>query len=246
MSKVTVITGGTSGIGRGIVEKILANSAEDDLIFATYAHNAYKANEFWDSLKPEDQEKLIILKADMSSYDDMMNFVGEVKEKAGHIDWLISNAGISTYDKFQDYTFEEWNNIVNTNLSVPVFMIKEFMPVMTEGGRVLFMGSYAGQQAYSSSLVYGVTKAAIHFLTKSLVKEFEPKGITVNAIAPGFIETEMTEGLSEELRAKMQERIPLGHMGTAENVADAAAFLASDQASYITGQVLSVDGGMYM
>ena len=150
MSKVTVITGGTSGIGRGIVEKILANSAEDDLIFATYAHNAYKANEFWDSLKPE--EKLIILKADMSSYDDMMNFVGEVKEKAGHVDWLISNAGISTYDKFQDYTFEEWNKIVNTNLSVPVFMVKEFMPVMTEGGRVLFMGSYAGQQLPSTSL----------------------------------------------------------------------------------------------
>ena len=82
MSRVTVITGGTSGIGRGIVEKILANSEQDDLIFATYAHNAYKANDFWDSLKPEDQEKLIIMKADMSSYDDMMNFVKEVKEKA--------------------------------------------------------------------------------------------------------------------------------------------------------------------
>lgn len=122
-------------------------------------------------------EKLVILKADMSSYEEMMTFVETVKKQAGHVDWLISNAGISTYDKFADYTFEEWNRIVNTNLSIPVFMIKEFMPVMTEGGSVLFMGSYAGQQAYSSSVVYGVTKAAVHFLTKSLVKEFEPRGI---------------------------------------------------------------------
>jgi 3-oxoacyl-[acyl-carrier protein] reductase len=222
MSRVTVITGGTSGIGRGIVEKILANSEQDDLIFATYAHNAYKANDFWDSLKPEDQEKLIIMKADMSSYDDMMNFVKEVKEKAGHVDWLISNAGISTYDKFQDYTFEEWNNIVNTNLSIPVFMIKEFMPVMTEGGRVLFMGSYAGQQAYSSSLVYGVTKAAIHFLTKSLVKEFEPKGITVNAIAPGFIQTPWHENRTPESYERINRKIALHRFGEIKDVADMA------------------------
>ena len=246
MSRVTVITGGTSGIGRGIVEKILANSEQDDLIFATYAHNAYKANEFWDSLKPEDQEKLIIMKADMSSYNDMMNFVKEVKEKAGHVDWLISNAGISTYDKFQDYTFEEWNKIVNTNLSVPVFMIKEFMPAMTEGGSVLFMGSYAGQQAYSSSLVYGVTKAAIHFLTKSLVKEFEPKGITVNAIAPGFIQTDMTAVLSDKVKAAVQEQIPMKKMGLVDDVAAAVSFLAGEESGYITGQVLCIDGGLSM
>lgn len=92
MGKVTVITGGTSGIGRGIVEKILANSEKDDLILATYGHNAHKANEFWDSLKPEDQEKLIILKADMSSYDEMMSFVAEVKKTAGHVDWLYASS----------------------------------------------------------------------------------------------------------------------------------------------------------
>ena len=257
MSKVTVITGGTSGIGRGIVEKILANSAEDDLIFATYAHNAYKANEFWDSLKPEDQEKLIILKADMSSYDDMMNFVGEVKEKAGHeemmtfvetvkkqaghVDWLISNAGISTYDKFQDYTFEEWNKIVNTNLSVPVFMIKEFMPVMTEGGRVLFMGSYAGQQAYSSSLVYGVTKAAIHFLTKSLVKEFEPKGITVNAIAPGFIQTPWHENRTPESYERINRKIALHRFGEIKDVADMAYSILTN--NYMNGSIVDIHGG---
>ena len=224
MSKVTVITGGTSGIGRGIVEKILANSAEDDLIFATYAHNAYKANEFWDNLKPEDQD-----------------LVGEVKEKAGHVDWLISNAGISTYDKFQDYTFEEWNNIVNTNLSVPVFMTKEFMPVMTEGGRVLFMGSYAGQQAYSSSLVYGVTKAAIHFLTKSLVKEFEPKGITVNAIAPGFIQTPWHENRTPESYERINRKIALHRFGEIKDVADMAYSILTN--NYMNGSIVDIHGG---
>ena len=241
MSRVTVITGGTSGIGRGIVEKILANSEQDDLIFATYAHNAYKANDFWDSLKPEDQEKLIIMKADMSSYDDMMNFVKEVKEKAGHVDWLISNAGISTYDKFQDDTFEEWNNIVNTNLSIPVFMIKEFMPVMTEGGRVLFMGSYAGQQAYSSSLVYGVTKAAIHFLTKSLVKEFEPKGITVNAIAPGFIQTPWHENRTPESYERINRKIALHRFGEIKDVADMAYSILTN--NYMNGSIVDIHGG---
>ena len=241
MSRVTVITGGTSGIGRGIVEKILANSEQDDLIFTTYAHNAYKANDFWDSLKPEDQEKLIIMKADMSSYDDMMNFVKEVKEKAGHVDWLISNAGISTYDKFQDYTFEEWNNIVNTNLSIPVFMIKEFMPVMTEGGRVLFMGSYAGQQAYSSSLVYGVTKAAIHFLTKSLVKEFEPKGITVNAIAPGFIQTPWHENRTPESYERINRKIALHRFGEIKDVADMAYSILTN--NYMNGSIVDIHGG---
>ena len=104
----------------------------------------------------------------------------------------------------------------------------------------------SGRLGNAGQANYCAAKAGLLGLTKSAARELGSRGITVNAIAPGFIETEMTEGLSEELRAKMQERIPLGHMGPAENVADAAAFLASDQASYITGQVLSVDGGMYM
>ena len=241
MNRVTVITGGTSGIGRGIVEKILANADKDDLIFATYAHNADKANAFWESLSPEDQEKLIILKADMSSYEDMMAFVQEVKNRAGHVDWLISNAGISTYDKFQDYTFEEWNHIVNTNLSIPVFMIKEFMPVMTEGGSVLFMGSYAGRQAYSSSVVYGVTKAAIHFLTKSLVKEFEPKGITVNAIAPGFIQTPWHENRTQESYDRINRKIALHCFGEIKDVADMAYSILTNH--YMNGSIVDIHGG---
>lgn len=241
MSRVTVITGGTSGIGRGIVERILKSAQDDDCIFVTYAHNAEKANAFWESLSVQDKEKVIILKADMSSYDDMMNFVWEVKKQAGHVDWLISNAGISTYHRFEDYTFEEWSGIVNTNLSIPVFMVKELMPVMTQGGSVLFMGSYAGCQAYSSSVVYGVTKAAIHFLTKSLVKEFEPKQITVNAIAPGFIETPWHENRSRESYDRINRKIALHRFGEVEEVADMAYSVLSN--GYMNGSVVEIHGG---
>ena len=169
MGKITVITGGTSGIGRGIAEKILAESAKTDRIFVTYGHDEKKALSFQESLPEEKRSQVTLIKADMSSYEEMMVFVEKLKKQTDHIDWLVSNAGISTYAKYEDYSFEEWTRIVNTNLSVPVFMVKELRSMMVEGGSVLFTGSYAGQQAYSSSLVYGVTKAAIHFLTRSLV-----------------------------------------------------------------------------
>lgn len=241
MNRVSVVTGGTSGIGRGIVEKILEHSGDGDLVFVSYAHNEARAQEFLESLSPENQKKTVILKADMSSYEEMMSFVETVKEKAGHVDWLISNAGISTYAKYEDYTFEEWTKIVNTNLSVPVFMIKELRPVMAEGGKVLFMGSYAGRQAYSSSLVYGVTKAAIHFLTKSLVKEFEPKGITVNAIAPGFIQTTWHENRTQESYDRINRKIALHRFGEVSDVADLAYCILTN--GYMNGSIVDIHGG---
>ena len=233
MGKITVITGGTSGIGRGIAEKILAESAKEDRIFVTYGHDEKKAAVFRDSLPEEKKSQVILMKADMSSYDEMMAFVEELKKRADHIDWLVSNAGISTYAKYEDYSFEEWTRIVNTNLSVPVFMVKELRPMMVEGGSVLFTGSYAGQQAYSSSLVYGVTKAAIHFLTKSLVKEFEPKGITVNAIAPGFIQTPWHENRTPESYERINRKIALHRFGEIKDVADMAYSILTN--NYMNG-----------
>ena len=241
MSRVSVVTGGTSGIGRGIAEKILANSQDGDLVFVNYAHNEQRARSFVESLPKEDQEKVILVKADMSSYDAMMDFVREIKDKAGHVDWLVCNAGISTYAKYEDYTFEEWTKIVNTNLSIPVFLVKELRPLMSEGGKVLFMGSYAGQQAYSSSLVYGVTKAAVHFLTKSLVKEFEPKGITVNAIAPGFIQTTWHENRSPESYERINKKIALHRFGEIGDVADLAYCILTN--NYINGSIVDIHGG---
>ena len=241
MGKVTVITGGTSGIGRGIAEKILAESAAEDRVFVTYGHNEDKAQAFLENLPLEKRSQVILMKADMSSYEDMMDFVAELKDQADHIDWLVSNAGVSTYAKYEDYTFEEWTGIVNTNLSVPVFMVKELRPMMSEGGSILFTGSYAGQQAYSSSLVYGVTKAAIHFLAKSLVKEFEPKGITVNAIAPGFIETPWHSARTQESYDRINKKIALHRFGTVEEVADMAFAVLGN--GYMNGSVVAIHGG---
>lgn len=241
MGKVTVITGGTSGIGSGIAEKILAESAAEDRVFVTYGHNEDKAQAFLENLPLEKRSQVIMMKADMSSYEDMLAFVSELKDRTDHVDWLVSNAGVSTYAKYEDYTFEEWTRIVNTNLSVPVFMVKELRPMMSEGGSILFTGSYAGQQAYSSSLVYGVTKAAIHFLAKSLVKEFEPKGITVNAIAPGFIETPWHSARTQESYDRINKKIALHRFGTVEEVADMAFAVLGN--GYMNGSVVDIHGG---
>lgn len=241
MGKVTVITGGTSGIGRGIAEKILAGSADGDRIFVTYGHSEEKAQAFLEDLPREKRSQVILMKADMSSYEDMLDFVAKLKEQTDHVDWLVSNAGVSTYEKYENYTFEEWTKIVNTNLSVPVFMIKELRPLIKKGGSVLFTGSYAGQQAYSSSLVYGVTKAAIHFLTKALVKEFEPKGITVNAIAPGFIETPWHSNRTQESYDRINKKIALHRFGTVEEVADMAVAVLGN--GYMNGSIVDIHGG---
>lgn len=241
MSKVTVITGGTSGIGNGIAKKILENAEESDRLYISYGHNQERAERFLESLSPTDQEKVILIRADMSSYEEMMKFARRIKEEAGHVDWLINNVGISTYAKYEDYTFEEWSRIVNTNLSVPVFLVKELRPVMKEGGSILFTGSYAGQQAYSSSLVYGVTKAAVHFLTKSLVKEFEPKKIRVNAIAPGFIETGWHKNRTPESYERINRKVALHRFGTVEEVADMAYAVLSN--GYMNGSIVDIHGG---
>lgn len=241
MSKITVITGGTSGIGNGIAKKILGNAGESDRLYISYGHNQERAERFLESLSPADQEKVILIQADMSSYEEMMKFVRRIKEEAGHVDWLINNVGISTYAKYEDYTFEEWSRIVNTNLSVPVFLVKELRPVMKEGGSILFTGSYAGQQAYSSSLVYGVTKAAVHFLTKSLVKEFEPKKIRVNAIAPGFIETSWHKNRTPESYERINRKVALHRFGTVEEVADMAYAVLSN--GYMNGSIVDIHGG---
>lgn len=241
MGKVSVITGGTSGIGRAIAEKILACSGEGDLVIVSYARNERRAEEFRESLPEEWKERLLTLRSDMSSYEDMEKLVEFVREQAGQVDWLVSNAGVSTYARFEDYTFGEWTRIVNTNLSIPVFLIRELRPMMKGGGSILLTGSHAGNQAYSSSLVYGVTKAAVHFLAKSLVKELEPVGVRVNAIAPGFIRTSWHDGRSQESYDRINKKIALHRFGETEEVAELAYAILTN--GYMNGSVVDIHGG---
>lgn len=241
MGKVSVVTGGTSGIGSGIVRKILEHSGCDDRVFVNYGHNEARAKAFVDGLPEEDRKKVVLMKADLSCYESMLDFAEELKKQTDHVDWLVSNAGVGTYAKFEDYTFEEWTRIMNTNLSVPVFLVKELLPVMKEGGSILFMGSYAGKQAYSSSLVYSVSKAGILFLAKGLVKELEPKGITVNAIAPGFIETSWQKNRTPESYERVNKKIALHRFGEVEEVADMAYSVLSNP--YMNGSVVEIHGG---
>lgn len=241
MRKVYVVTSGTAGIGKAIVLKILHESTQSDHIFVNYGHNDQTANTFYNELSKEDRQKVTFIKADLSKYESIGNLILEIKKKERKIDYLILNTGISTYLPFEDYTQELWESIMRTNVSVPIFIVKELKAMMKENGSVLFMGSHAGQEPYSSSLVYSVSKAAIMFAAKSLVKVFEKQAVRVNAVAPGFIETRWQKDRKQESREIINAKIALHRFGTPEEVADLSYHVLTN--TYINGAIYDIHGG---
>ena len=236
-----LITGATSGIGAAIARAILEQGCLGDRLYLAYGHDDAKAEEFKESFKEEGKDRITLIKADLSSYEEMKKMAGKLRSMAGSLDWLVLNTGISVRTGFEDYTFEQWQYVMNTNLSIPAFLVKELLPCMKEGGSILFVGSYAGSQAYSSSIVYGVSKAGVHFLAKSLVKAAEPKKIRVNAIAPGFIETPWHTDRSPESRQRIEAKIALHRFGEAEEVGKMALSILEN--GYMNGTVVEIHGG---
>lgn len=241
MSNVYVVTGGTAGIGAAIVKRILLSAKADDRIFVNYGHNDDKAKAFFESLDDADKEKVTLLKADLSDYGLMEKFVDIIAEKCETVDYLICNTGIGTYMKFSEYTFDVWNHVMDTNISIPVFMIKKFMSILAKEASVLLVGSYAGRRPYSSSVVYSLSKAAIVFLAEVLVKELEPLGARINALAPGFIETDWQNGRTDESRNRVNNKIALHRFGLPEEVADMAYAVMTNK--YMNGSVIDIHGG---
>ena len=234
--KTVFITGASRGIGRSMVELFSKNGWQ---VAFTYKSSAKAAEEL------AARTSSLAIKADSASEEDIMRAVATVKETFGHVDCLINNAAISSFSLLSDLSLEEWNSLVSVNLTSAFLYSKAFIPEMVSRheGRIINISSIWGLVGASCEVAYSTTKAALIGMTKALAKELGPSGITVNAIAPGVIATDMNSRLSDEDMQLLCEETPLMRIGLPEEIANAALFLSGDGASFITGEVLNVSGG---
>lgn len=241
-NKTAIVTGGTRGIGRAIVLELAKNGCN-------VAFNYSKSDDLANELVKEIEAlgvKSMAKKADVSDFESAKDMVKEVKDNFGQIDFLVNNAGI-TRDKLLALMKEEdWDDVININLKSVYNFSKAVIMTMVKqkSGNILNITSVSGIAGVAGQVNYSASKAGMIGFTKALAKEVGKANINVNAIACGFIETDMTASLPEEYKQKMTEMTSLKRFGTTEDVAKVAMFLLSDNAKYITGQVLSVDGGL--
>jgi 3-oxoacyl-[acyl-carrier protein] reductase len=234
--KVAIVSGGSRGIGRAIVQALAANGAK---VAFTYVQNKALADEVA-------QNGILAYQADVTSFDQAKDLVKQVKEQFGRIDILVNNAGITRDKLILRMSEKDWDDVVDTNLKGAFNLSKPAVAAMVSqrSGTILNITSISGIVGMPGQVNYSSSKAGMIGFTKALAKEVAKANITVNALALGFVETDMTAALNEEYRKKALELIPLGRFGQAQNMADAALFLLSDKANYITGQVIQVDGGL--
>ena len=244
MNKVALITGGTRGIGKEIA-CTLAEENYDIII------NYRTENEELMKLKKEIEQKrdrCLLLKGDVSNFEDCKKLVEEAINRMNHIDVLVNNAGITKDMLLMRMKPEDFNEVKNLNVIGTFNMTKNVINYMMKErkGRIINVSSVVGISGNAGQTNYAASKAGIIGFTKSLAKEVASRNILVNAIAPGFIQTDMTNILKENVKDEIAKTIPLKRMGTAKDVANVVKFLVSEDSSYITGQVIQVDGGMLM
>ena len=243
--KIAVVTGGTRGIGYAIVKKYLENGAKV-ILFGSRQETVDKALA---SLKEENPEwEVSGACPSLTDAKEVADEIQAIHRKYGKIDILVNNAGITKDGLLMAMSEADFDNVIDTNLKGCFQMIRFASRRMMKQryGRIINVSSVSGVAGNAGQANYSASKAGIIGLTKSAAKELASRGITCNAIAPGFVKTEMTDVLSDEVKENAKKQIPLGRFAEPEDIANAAVFLASDKASYITGQVLLVDGGMVM
>ena len=229
-----------SGASRGIGNSIAKYFAQNDYIVVGTSRNEFKFD--------VKTENLIPVKLDVTSRDDVKKCFDFLKSENLLPDILINNAGITSDQIFLRMKNEDWDNVIDTNLNGVFNLSKIFVKNMIKNkkGRIINISSISGLMGNPGQVNYSSSKSALNGFTKSLAKELGSRNITVNCVAPGFIETDMTSFLEEDAKQQIEETIPLGRLGKGEDIAKLVAFLASDEASYITGQTISIDGGLLM
>lgn len=242
--KVCLVTGGSRGIGRAIVRAMGAAGA--DVAF-TYQNSKEQADELASTIS-QSGVRCRAYKANVAEFAEMEKVVKQVLSDFGPIAILVNNAGINRDRSFLKMTKDMWNEVMRVNLD-GVFHTTQLVAQDMVGagwGRIINISSIVGQTGNFGQANYAATKGAVISLTETLARELARKGITVNAVAPGFIETDMVSGMPEAALTQVKAMTPMGRLGKPEEIADAVVFLASPRSSYVTGQVLGVNGGMYM
>ena len=242
--KTALVTGGTRGIGKAIVKKLAGLGYQ---VYFTYVSRPELASAVCAEVAAAGGTARGFL-LDASDWDAVaVFFAAEIKDKVS-LEVLVNNAGITKDGLIMRMKREQWEQVIQINLTGAFVCLQQAAKIMLKQrkGRIVNISSVVGQMGNAGQSNYCASKAGLIGLTKAAALELGSRGITVNAVAPGFIETDMTETLPQDVRDKYLERIPLGRLGSAQAIADAVAYLASDQAEYITGQVLGINGGMYL
>lgn len=226
--KYAIVTGGTSGIGLGVAKMLLSKGY---YVFATYVGPALN----------EQLENFEAIETDQSSREEVYNFISYVKGKVDHVDCIVCNAGMTIRKSFTETKDEDWDKMMEVAVNSHYIMVREFYPLIPEGSRILFTGSQMGLSPHATVLAYGVTKAAIHALTKNLVKEFEGTGTTVNAIVPGFVNTPWQKEKPEEIKQNIYRKTAIHRFAEIEEIVDAYRFCIDNP--FVNGSLIEVNGG---
>ncbi len=242
--KMAFITGASRGIGKAVALALARGGAD----IAVIDLNIDELNSSMKEVEDATGRKVLSLQADVGDYASIDKAVEESIRVFGRINILVNNAGITRDNLILRMKDEEWEGVIKTNLTGTFNCTKAVIKGMIKNreGRIISIASIVGVMGNVGQANYAASKAGIIGFTKSIAREYANRGITANAIAPGFIETDMTKALSEEVRKTLISQIPMGRLGMPEDVANVVKFLASDEAAYITGQVIHVNGGMYM
>ncbi len=242
--KTAIVTGGSRGIGRAIALKLAELGAN---IVVNYSSSPDKANEVIKEIEAIGV-KAMAIKADVSKNNEVEEFISAVEEKFSTIDILVNNAGITKDTLLMKMKEDDWDKVISINLKGTFNCTKAVIKKMMKQrrGKIVNIASVIGLIGNAGQANYAASKAGIIGFTKSVAKEVGSRGINVNAVAPGFIQTDMTDILSDEVKESISKNIPFKELGSPEDVANAVAFLCMNESKYITGQVLNVDGGMVM